>query len=103
MAEKGENRREFSSGLEDIPFAEMMQMMMGQKRAGSFCAEMMKKAGERKGGDRSFSCAEMMREMILLDGYQVWFFAQVSARHSAPIDLKARPPWQESAAPIAGD
>ena len=38
MAEKKESQKEFSTCLENIPFAEMMQKMMGQKGVGSFCA-----------------------------------------------------------------
>jgi len=83
MAGKEENQEEFTACLEGIPFAEMMQMMMGQKEAGSPCAVMTKKVTEKRGDEHSFSCAEMMREMIVLDDYQVWFFARVSDRHRA--------------------
>jgi hypothetical protein len=31
----------------------------------------------------------MMREMIVLDDYQVWFFAQVSARHCAQLSFES--------------
>jgi hypothetical protein len=83
MAERTENQEESSICLEAISFEEMMQMMMGQKGVGSLSAEMMMKVTEKQGDDRGFSCAEMMREMIVLDDYQVWFFAQVSAGHRA--------------------
>jgi hypothetical protein len=64
MAEKEENKKGFSTCLEDIPFAEMMQKMMGQKGIGSLCAEMMKKAMEKQGGGCSTHCAEMMQSMV---------------------------------------
>ena len=64
MAEKKENQKEFSTCLEDIPFAEMMQKMMGQKGVGSLCAEMMKKVREKQGEGCNSSCAEMMRSMM---------------------------------------
>jgi hypothetical protein len=49
MAEEKENQEEYSTCLEDVPFAEMIQKMMGQGGVGR----------------------ERMREMILLDDYQV--------------------------------
>ena len=64
MAEKKEYQKEFSTCLENIPFAEMMQKMMGQKGVGSLCAEMMKKVTEKKGEGCSVHCAEMMRSMM---------------------------------------
>ena len=64
MAEKKEHQKEFSTCLENIPFAEMMQKMMGQKGVGSICAEMMKKVTEKKGEGCSIHCAEMMRSMV---------------------------------------
>jgi hypothetical protein len=64
MAEKKESQKEFSTCLEHIPFAEMMQKMMGQKGVGSICAEMMKKVTEKKGEGCSVHCAEMMRSMM---------------------------------------
>lgn len=64
MAEKEENKKGFSTCLEDIPFAEMMQKMMGQKGVGSLCAEMMKKVREKKGDMCNFSCAEMMGPLM---------------------------------------
>jgi hypothetical protein len=96
MAKKGENKKTPSSSLEDIPFAEMMQMIMGQKGAGPLSPEAMSKVTESRGDYCGSSCAEMMREMILLDEYQVWLFAQVCARHRAqsPFEretLSARP------------
>ena len=64
MAEKEENKKGFSTCLEEFPFAEMMQKMMGQKGIGSLCAEMMKKVTEKQGDGCRFSCAEMMGEMM---------------------------------------
>ena len=64
MAEKKEHQKEFSTCLENIPFAEMMQKMMGQKGVGSLCAEMMKKVTEKKGEGCSVHCAEMMNSMM---------------------------------------
>ena len=64
MAENKEHQKEFSTCLENIPFAEMMQKMMGQKGVGSICAEMMKKVSEKKGEGCGIHCAEMMRSMM---------------------------------------
>jgi hypothetical protein len=64
MVEKKGNQKEFSTCLEDISFAEMMQRMMGQKGVGSLCAEMMKKVTEKKGDGCNTSCVEMMRSMM---------------------------------------
>jgi hypothetical protein len=64
MADKNENQKEFSTCLESIPCAEMMQKIMGQKGIGSLCAEMMRKVTEKQGGDGSSRCAEMMRSMM---------------------------------------
>ncbi len=64
MAEKKEHQKEFSTCLENIPFAQMMQKMMGQKGVGSICAEMMKKVTEKKGEGCGVHCAEMMRSMM---------------------------------------
>jgi hypothetical protein len=64
MAEKEESKKGFSTCLEGIPFAEMMQKMMGHQGIGSLCAEMMKKVREKQGNGCSFSCAEMMGEMM---------------------------------------
>jgi len=64
MAENKEHQKEFSTCLENIPFAEMMQKMMGQKGVGSLCAEMMKKVTEKKGEGCSVHCAEMMNSMM---------------------------------------
>jgi hypothetical protein len=61
MLEEKENQRTAGICSEDVPFAEMMQKMMGQKGVG----------------------AEIMREMLVLDDYQVWFLTQISARHRA--------------------
>jgi len=64
MAEKKVFQKEFSTCLENIPFAEMMQKMMDQKGVGSLCAEMMKKVSEKKGEGCGIHCAEMMRSMM---------------------------------------
>jgi len=64
MADKNESQKEFSTCLESIPCAEMMQKMMGQKGIGSLCGEMMKKVTEKQEGDGSVRCAEMMRSMM---------------------------------------
>jgi hypothetical protein len=63
MAEKKENQKEFSTCLEDTPFAEMMQKMIGQQRIGSLCAEMMKKIMGNQENGCSFHCTEMMQSM----------------------------------------
>jgi hypothetical protein len=63
MTEKKENQKEFSTCLEGIPFAEMMQKMIGQQGIGSLCTEMMKKVMEKQGESCSSLCAEMMRSM----------------------------------------
>jgi hypothetical protein len=64
MADKNESQKEFSTCLEGIPCAEMMQKMMGQKGIGSLCGEMMRNASEKQGRDGSVHCAEMMRSMM---------------------------------------
>jgi hypothetical protein len=64
MAEKEENKKRFSTCLEGIPFAEMMQKMIGQQGIGSLCTEMMKKVMAKQGDDRSLLCAEMMGSMM---------------------------------------
>ena len=64
MTEKKENSKDFSTCLENAPFAEMMQKMMGQKGIGSLCAEMMKKVTEKQGDGWSVHCAEMMQSMM---------------------------------------
>jgi hypothetical protein len=66
MAEHRENQRELSSCSEDALFAEMT-----------------KTVNEKQGDGCTLSCAGIMREMIVLDDYQVWFFAQVFAPHRA--------------------
>ena len=63
MAEKEENKKAFSTCLENGHFAEMMQKMMGQQGIGSLCSEMMKKVAEKKVEGGSFPCAEMMKSM----------------------------------------
>jgi histone H3/H4 len=64
MTEKKKYQKEFSTCLENIPFAEMMQKMMGQKGVGSICAEMMNKVTEKKGEGCGVHCTEMMRSMM---------------------------------------
>ena len=64
MAEKKEHQKEFSTCLENIHCAEIMQKMMGQKGVGSICEEMMKKVTEKKGEGCSVHCAEMMHSMM---------------------------------------
>ena len=64
MADKKDTPGEFSTCFEKLPFAEMMQKMMGRQGVGSLCAEMMEKVmGQEKNGC-SFSCAEMMRKLM---------------------------------------
>jgi len=63
MEETKENKKAFSTCMEGIPFAKMMEKMKGQKGIGSLCAEMMKKVAEKKGEGGSFPCAEMMKSM----------------------------------------
>jgi hypothetical protein len=63
MADKGDAHKEFSTCFEKLPFAEMMQKMMGQQGIGSLCEEMMKKImGQKEAG--SFNCSEMMWKMM---------------------------------------
>jgi hypothetical protein len=64
MAEKMENQKKFSTCLEDTPFAEMMQRMIGLQGIGSLCSEMMRKVLEKQGDGGSFHCDEMMRSMM---------------------------------------
>jgi len=64
MTENKEKQKEFSTCLENAPFAEMMQKMMGQKGIGSLCAEMMKEVTERQGDGCSVHCAEVMKSMM---------------------------------------
>ena len=59
-----ENRKMFSTCMENAPFVEKMQEMMGQKGIGSLCAEMMKKVTEKQGEGCSIRCAEMMQSMM---------------------------------------
>lgn len=59
-----ENRKEFSTCLENIPFAEMMQKMTGKKGVGSLCAEMMKQVTEKQGSSCKAHCGEMMQSMM---------------------------------------
>lgn len=64
MTDKKEKQKEFSTCLENAPFAEMMQKMMGQKGIGSLCAEMMKKVTEKQGAGCSVHCVEIMKSMM---------------------------------------
>ena len=64
MTEKEENKKAFSTCMENGHFAEMMQKMMGRQGVGSLCAEMMEKVMERQEDGCSFDCAEMMRKMM---------------------------------------
>jgi len=64
MAEKKENPKEFSTCLEDTPFAEMMQKMLSQQGIGSLCSEIMKKVTEKQGDRCNCSGTEMMRSMM---------------------------------------
>ena len=64
MAEKKDNPKEFSTCLEDTPFAEMMKKMFSQQGIGSLCSEMMKKVAEKQGEGCNSSFSEMMRSMM---------------------------------------
>jgi hypothetical protein len=64
MTDKKESQKEFSTCMENAPFVEMMQKMMGQKGIGSLCAEMMKKVTEKQGDGCRVHCAEMMKVMM---------------------------------------
>jgi hypothetical protein len=48
MANEDKPKKQFSTCLEDVPFAEEMQRMLGQRRVGSLCAEMMKRVMEKQ-------------------------------------------------------
>ena len=62
---KGKDRQKaFSTCLENAPFAEMMQKMMGEKGIGSLCAGMMKQVMKKQGDGCSAHCAEMMQSMM---------------------------------------
>ena len=64
MADKKDTHKEFSTCFEKLPFAEMMQKMMGRQGVGSLCTEMMKKVMEQQEEGCSFHCSEMMRKMM---------------------------------------
>jgi hypothetical protein len=64
MTERKENQKEFSTCLENAPFAEMMQKMIGKNGVGSLCAEMMKQVVEKQGDGCRVHCAEMMKSMM---------------------------------------
>jgi hypothetical protein len=58
-------KKEFSTCLEGIPYAELMQkMMIGKQGIGSLCSEMMKKVMESQGEGTGFHCFEVMRSMM---------------------------------------
>ncbi len=65
MAEDQKNiQSKFQGCCEGMPFAEMMEKMVGRQGVGSPCAEMMKKImGSQKEGC-SFHCAEVMQKMM---------------------------------------
>lgn len=60
MADKNDGQKSFSTCLEDISFAEMMQKMKSGQKLGSLCAEMMKKAGQLQPDKCSSCCAVLM-------------------------------------------
>ena len=62
MTDPKESKKGFSTCMENIPLAEIMQKMTGEKGIGSLCGEMMKMVRENKEG-ASFSFAEMMKFM----------------------------------------
>ncbi len=64
MADKKDSQKEFSTCFEKLPFAEMMQKMMGQQGVGSLCAEMMKKMMEHQEESARFDCSEGMQKMM---------------------------------------
>ncbi len=63
MADKKDSQKEFSTCFEELPFAEMMQKMMGQGRVGSLCAEMMEKIKKHQKEGVSLNCLEMQEMM----------------------------------------
>ena len=63
MADKQDHQKDFSTCFEKLPFAEMMQKMLGRQGVGSLCSEMMEKIRKRQEGGHSFPCAEMMQKM----------------------------------------
>ncbi len=64
MPDKKDAQQEFSTCFERLPFAGMMQKMLGRRGLGSLSAEMMEKIIGRQENGCSFRCAEMMREII---------------------------------------
>jgi hypothetical protein len=64
MADKNDKQETFSTCLEDISCAEMMQKMRGGQKLGSLCEEMMKKAGRPQADKCSSHCAELMRSIM---------------------------------------
>lgn len=64
MAEKIENKKGFSTCLENPLLAEMMQKMLGQEGIGALCTKMMKQVMEKPGDGSSSPCAEMMHSML---------------------------------------
>jgi hypothetical protein len=63
MMENKDNKEKFSTCLEGMPFAGLMQKMIGQQGVGSLCSEMMKKVMAGHGDGTGFHCLEMMRLM----------------------------------------
>lgn len=64
MVEQKADQKDFSTCLEDSPFAEMLQKISGQQGIGSLCAGMMKNLMEKQGDGGSSQCAEMMQSMM---------------------------------------
>lgn len=64
MTEKLEDKKEFSTCLENPFLAEMMQKMFGREGIGSLCTKMMKQVMEKHGDNSSSPCEEMMRSML---------------------------------------
>jgi hypothetical protein len=64
MAQQKEYKKDFSTCIDDSPFAGMMQKLSGQQGIGSLCAEMMKSIMEKQGDGSSFNYAEIMRSMM---------------------------------------
>lgn len=62
MASEKKKTKPFSTCMEDVPFAQAMQELLGQQGMGSLCAEMMKRIREQQGAGRPgpCPCAETM-------------------------------------------
>jgi hypothetical protein len=61
MADEKETQ---STCFENMPFAEMIRKMVGQKGVGSLCKEMMKKIIEQQEDGYNLHCTEMMQKMM---------------------------------------